>query len=954
MDPPVDAGRPPARLDETGRYRLSPDIPAEGLVRRYRQQLALIVAPLLLLLLVLAAWQLWQARGAAVADLERQATQQAASLQLLARTVSEHVADLRWQAERALAPGAAGSPDAALLQALQPRAATGAGIDGYALDALPPLLHAGSAQWVWSRPEAPGADALAASQVLGRVAEVAHARHPELAGSRWVAWPERWVAGYPFEPSSALFERWKAGSAAELLARLMADEAFSAGRPQENPQRVTYWTGIRTPNMGEAPQIEHAAPVYDGDEFRGVVSTRIRLETIARAAAAALKGQAAAPWWVLSARGELLAAHEARSPAPTLQAADLASMRQAGGRAGGYGGLRAVAIDTPDAPWTLVVARTDAALLAQALPGLLPFALMALGLFGLFLQAQSLLRRRLIEPALGVMGYLHDKSVDPSTPEPDLPARWRPWARVVTRAIDEQRDARAAERRSEALKSAIVDHALAALVATDAQGRIVEFNPAAEAMFGHRRASVLGKAASEVIVPARHRAAHDAGLRRAAAGGPTRLLGRRVEMNALRSDGSEFPVEMLLWRADVAGAALFTASLVDLSERRRAATEIERQREALRQAEKLSAMGGLLAGVAHELNNPLAIVQGRAALLEEKAAAHPDLHADAQRIRDAAERCGRIVRTFLNMARSRPTQRAPVAFNDMVRAAAEMLAYTWRSHGIELELDLADDLPHVNADADQIGQVVLNLLINAQQALMAHQGERKVRLSTGMEPMRAGRQPRVWLRVADSGPGVDEQAAERIFEPYFTTKTSDAGTGIGLAMSRSLVRDHGGNLALESVRPLGGACFRLSLPLSGEAGPETAAMHLADGGAGAAQARVLVVDDEPQVAELMRDMLETAGHEVAVAESAAVALELLDTARFDAIVSDLRMPDMDGAQLWQQVNRSHPGLTRRMLFITGDTLSETSQQFLVQSGCPRLDKPFSKADLVSAVTAVLA
>jgi PAS domain-containing protein len=523
MDPPADAGRPPARLDETGRYRLSPDIPAEGLVRRYRQQLALIVAPLLLLLLVLAAWQLWQARGAAVADLERQAAQQAASLQSLARTVSEHVADLRWQAERTLAPGAAGAPDAALLQALQQRPASGAGFDGYVLDALPPLLHAGSAQWVWSRPEAPGPDALAASQVLGRVAEVAHARHPELAGSRWVAWPERWVAAYPFEPSSALLERWRASTAAELLARLMADEAFAAGRPQANPQRATYWTAIRTSSTGESPQIEHAVPVYDGDEFRGVVSARIRLEAIARAAATALKGQTAAPWWVLSARGELLAAHEDRGSGPPLQGADLASMRQAGGRAVGYGGSRAVVIDTPDAPWTLVVARTDAALLAQALPGLLPFALMALGLFGLFLQAQSLLRRRLIEPALGVMGYLHDKSVDPATPEPDLPARWRPWARVVTRTIDDQRAARAAERRSEALKSAIVDHALAALVATDAQGRIVEFNPAAEVMFGHRRASVLGKPASEVIVPPRRdRAAHDAGLRRAAAGGPTK------------------------------------------------------------------------------------------------------------------------------------------------------------------------------------------------------------------------------------------------------------------------------------------------------------------------------------------------------------------------------------------------------------------------------------------------
>lgn len=504
---------------------------------------------------------------------------------------------------------------------------------------------------------------------------------------------------------------------------------------------------------------------------------------------------------------------------------------------------------------------------------------------------------------------------------------------------------------SEALKSAIVDHALAALISTDAHGRIVEFNPSAEAMFGRTRAEVMGQRVSDVLMPERFRAPHEEGLQRLSDGGQARALGKRMELHALRADGTEFPIEMVLWRSDVGGSVFYTASMVDTTERHTAAQQVGRQREALRQSEKLAAMGSLLAGVAHELNNPLAIVMGRASLLEEKCA-DAELRDDVLRIREAAERCGRIVRTFLNMARSKPAQRAPVDVNELVRAAADMLLYSFRTHGVDLELVLAPALPAINADGDQIGQVVLNLLVNAQQAFAGSQGPHVVRVSTGVEARREGREPRVWLRVSDNGPGVAPELRASIFEPFFTTKGDGMGTGLGLSVSRAVVMEHGGDLTLESPGPRGGATFRMTVPISGQSlgDTEPAALPEADP---PVLSRVLVVDDEPELASLMRDMLEQAGYEVATAESGALALALLEAARFDAIVSDLRMPDMDGAALWRAVLQHHPALAQRMLFVTGDTLSPDARDFLRSARCQALDKPFSKAALLAGVKQLL-
>ena len=506
--------------------------------------------------------------------------------------------------------------------------------------------------------------------------------------------------------------------------------------------------------------------------------------------------------------------------------------------------------------------------------------------------------------------------------------------------------------RAEQIKAAIVDNALAAIITTDAAGLIVEFNPSAQAMFGLSRDAALGRSVADVMIPERHRRGHHAGMDRMARGEVPRLMGQRLQMHALRADGSEFPMEMVLWQTQAGGQPYYTASINDVSDKVRAADVIERQRDALRQSEKLTAMGSLLAGVAHELNNPLAIVMGRASLLEERTEGTP-LHADVRRIYEAAERCGRIVRTFLNMARQRPSELTAVLLNDLVRGAADLLKYSLRSSGVQLSLELAPTLPEVSADADRLGQLVLNLIVNAQQALVGVPAPRELRIETGLDHATS----QLWLRVADNGPGVPEDMRERIFDPYFTTKGEGAGTGLGLAVSRSVARDHGGELLLEVGSAAGtdrpGASFCLRLPLQ-TAPPEASPAPVpkeAEATPPVAQ-RLLVVDDEPEIADLMRAMLESAGYEVMTAETGTVALKMLDEMRFDAIVSDLRMPDVDGAALWREVSQRQPKLAQRMLFVTGDTLSPGAQRFLATAGCDSLDKPFAKPDLLARVAAL--
>lgn len=370
-------------------------------------------------------------------------------------------------------------------------------------------------------------------------------------------------------------------------------------------------------------------------------------------------------------------------------------------------------------------------------------------------------------------------------------------------------DAVEAKRRAEEnenFRSAVVEHALDCVVAIDQSGAVVEFNPAAERTFGIARADAVGKPIADIIVPPEMRAAHAAGFARYLAHGGARMIGRRVEIEAQRADGTRFPVELALAEVRLDDRRLFVAYLRDLSERHRADAELRRQREALYQSEKLNALGSLLAGVAHELNNPLAIVLGQASLLAEKLRDPADA-ARAERVRAAADRCARIVRTFLAMARRRPPERRALDAGEIAGAARELLAYGLRADDIDVVFTVPAGLPPVSADSDQIHQVFANLILNAQQALRAVPAPRRIDVTAALSA-----DGFVEIAFADNGPGVAEADVARLFEPFFTTKKQGEGTGIGLTMCRSILEAHGGSIVYRP-NPGGGAVFAVRLPV---------------------------------------------------------------------------------------------------------------------------------------------
>jgi len=363
-------------------------------------------------------------------------------------------------------------------------------------------------------------------------------------------------------------------------------------------------------------------------------------------------------------------------------------------------------------------------------------------------------------------------------------------------------------------------------------------------------------------------------------------------------------------------------------------TVTRRLQDQLIQSEKMSAIGQLIAGVAHDLNNPLASVVGFADyLVENSGIAPPEMIEPLRAIQQEAERAANIVKNLLGFARKQERRRQLASVRDLVNSTLLLLRNQLLAGKIETELDLDPGVPDVCVDPNQIRQVFVNLINNAAQAI-----------ETSGTGSRILIRARAWLdgvavTVEDDGPGIPPHLTERIFEPFFTTKDTGEGTGLGLSISHGIVKEHGGRLTYVPTARRG-AVFQVELPAGTPAVKVPSRPTPVPRGL-----RVLVIDDEPHIQHYMTATLESWGHVVVVASNGAEGLAHAAHQPFDLIVSDLRMPELGGREMFERLRRELPAVAERIVFSTGDTVRGDTLAFLESLGRPYLRKPFTLGEL---------
>ncbi len=389
------------------------------------------------------------------------------------------------------------------------------------------------------------------------------------------------------------------------------------------------------------------------------------------------------------------------------------------------------------------------------------------------------------------------------------------------------------------------------------------------------------------------------------------------------------------------------AVMRDVTERKKLEDQARDVFHQLSQAEKLAALGQTMSGVAHELNNPLATILACAERLAGRRL-DDQTRRDLDAIHNAAERAARIVRNLQTFARKRHTTRTMVDLNQVVRDTLALRAYEQRVSNVVIVEALAAGLPPVFADPHQIQQVLLNLVINAEHAMIGAHGRGLMVLRSWHAPDRDA----VLLEVSDDGPGVPEDVQQKIFDPFFTTKAVGKGTGLGLTVAYAIAQEHGGRISVSSP-PGGGAAFVLELPSGGmhvrapEPSPVAAVSEVPVG------TRALVVEDELALGEAVADALRDAGFEVDRAADGEEAIVRTQSRAYDLIICDLKMPRVDGMAFFKHLASTAPALTRRLVFVTGDVAGTEAEQFLEQSGCRWLAKPFRLRDLVRTAREVV-
>jgi GAF domain-containing protein/signal transduction histidine kinase len=379
----------------------------------------------------------------------------------------------------------------------------------------------------------------------------------------------------------------------------------------------------------------------------------------------------------------------------------------------------------------------------------------------------------------------------------------------------------------------------------------------------------------------------------------------------------------------------------ELAERVRQLQETQAQ---LVQAGKLSAVGQLVSGVAHELNNPLSVVIGYGQLLKGKTLP-PELRGPIDLIVAQGERMAKIVQGLLLFSRQRKPERAPVDLPAVIEQTVALRTTRLRLSGIRLLTEHAPDVPPAEGDVHQLQQVFLNLLLNAEHAILAAGKGDTIRIRA--HPRIEGDRRWVVVEFEDNGPGIPSEIMPRIFEPFFTTKKVGEGTGLGLSVSYGIVQQHGGRLTGESAP--GRTVFTIELPTSVAVEPAGSGLSPVPAGGFGFGRRALVVDDEPGMVELVTSLLKDSGWQVEVAATGRSALERVRSTPFDVVLSDIRMPDGSGEDFYRAAVLDQPTLAKRFVFMTGDTANPSPWQFVEEVQAPVLEKPFTADTLFTAL-----
>jgi len=382
----------------------------------------------------------------------------------------------------------------------------------------------------------------------------------------------------------------------------------------------------------------------------------------------------------------------------------------------------------------------------------------------------------------------------------------------------------------------------------------------------------------------------------------------------------------------------------DITERKQAEEKEEQLQQELILTSRLATVGKMAAGIAHEINNPLTGVIGFSGLLLKKAIPE-DIRNDVNIIYDGAQRIASITSRMLTFARQNRSERTSTNINDIIENTLAMRSYEMKSSNIKVTTELAPDLPVTTVDTGQMQQVFLNIILNAEiEMKKAHQGG-----NLTVKTERINNTIRVSFK--DDGLGMPKKNLERIFEPFFTTREVGEGTGLGLSVSYGIVTQHGGKIYAKS-RLGKGATFIVELPVV----TKTEQLKLAEPAAEKKKlsgAKILVVDDEPMVQDLLNEILSDEGCKVEIVENGDDALERLGSKDYDVILLDVKLPGLSGIELYEHIQRTAKSLASRVVFVTGDVMSADTMTYVLSAGVPYITKPFDAEQLLKGIDRIL-